>query len=155
GLMSAALVAVNPMLLWYSQEARAYGLLVLFGALSLLWCIRAARSGSRRDFVWWGVFSGLALATHYFAVFPLLAELAILLRRRGRSALPGLGVLAAFALALLPLAYHQMSVGHAEWIGNDGLGHRLWEAAGTFVTGETSDVIGEAERPGLAIFPLL
>jgi mannosyltransferase len=154
GLMAAALVAFNPMLLWYSQEARAYSLLVLFSAVSLLWCIRAGRSGRRRDFVWWGVFSGLALATHYFAVFPLLAELVFLLRRRGRAALGGIAVLAAFALALLPLAYHQMSVGHAEWIGGLSLGHRLVEAAGTFVTGETADVIGEAERPDLWIVPL-
>ena len=154
GLWAAALVAFNPMLLWYSQEARAYALLVLFGALSLLWCIRASRSGRRRDFVWWGLFSGLALATHYFAVFPLIAELVVLLRRRGRAALPGFGVLAAFALALSPLAYHQMSVGHAEWIGGLSLGHRLWESAGTFVTGETADIIGEAERPELSVVPL-
>jgi len=154
GLWAAALVAFNPMLLWYSQEARAYSLLVLFGALSLLWCIRGARSGRRRDFVWWGVFSGLALATHYFAVFPLVAELLLLLRRRGRGALAGIGVLCAFALALAPLAYHQMSIGHAEWIGQYGLGHRLAESAGTFVTGETADIIGEAERPELSVVPL-
>ncbi len=155
GLWAAALVACNPMLLWYSQEARAYALLALFGALSLLWCIRAARaSGGRRELVWWGVWSGLALGTHYFAVFPIVAELVFLLRRRGRGALPGIGVLAAFGLALLPLAYHQMSVGHAEWIGGVSLGHRLAETAATFVTGETGEVIGEAERPALAIFPL-
>jgi hypothetical protein len=47
-----------------------------------------------------------------------------------------------------------MSVGHAEWIGSFSLGHRLWEAAGSFVSGETGDIIGEPERPGLAIFPL-
>jgi mannosyltransferase len=155
GLWAAALVAVNPMLLWYSQEARAYSLLALFSALSLLWTIRAARSGRRRDFLWWGLFSGLALATHYFAVFPLVAELWVLVRRRGRGALPGIGLLALFAAALAPLAYHQMSIGHAEWIGEFSLGHRLWETAGTFVVGETGDIIGEPERPGLAIFPLL
>jgi 4-amino-4-deoxy-L-arabinose transferase-like glycosyltransferase len=155
GLWAAALVAVNPMLLWYSQEARAYALLVLFAALSLLWCVRAGRSGARRDFLWWGAFSGLALATHYFAVFPLIAELVFLLRRRGRAALGGIGVIAACALALAPLAIHQMASGHAEWIGGLSLGHRLWESAGTFVTGETADIIGEAERPGLAIFPLV
>lgn len=154
GLWAAALVAVNPMMLWYSQEARAYSLLCLFAALSLLWCIRAARSGRRRDFLWWGAFSGLALATHYFAVFPLLAELFVLLRRRGRGALAGIGVLAAFAAALAPLAYHQMSIGHAEWISQYGLGQRLAESAGAFVTGETADIIGEAERPWLSVLPL-
>src|SRR3954471_9327519 len=55
GLVAAALVAVNPMLLWYSQEARAYALLALLCAVSLLYCARAMRSGARRDFVFWGV----------------------------------------------------------------------------------------------------
>src|SRR5829696_1622430 len=34
--VAAALVAVSPLLVWYSQEARAYALLVLLGALSLI-----------------------------------------------------------------------------------------------------------------------
>lgn len=34
--VAAALVAVSPFLVWYSQEARAYALLVLLGALSLI-----------------------------------------------------------------------------------------------------------------------
>jgi mannosyltransferase len=154
GLLAAALVAVNPMLLWYSQEGRAYALLVLLCSLSLLYCLRLLRGGERRDAVLWGAVSGLALATHYFAVFPLAVEAVWLLRRRGRTALPGLGVLALFALALAPLAAHQSSLAHAEWIGNFTLGHRLWETASTFVSGETSDIIARPERPSLALIPL-
>jgi uncharacterized membrane protein len=154
GLMAAALVAVNPMLLWYSQEARVYALLVLLCAVSLLYCVRAMRSGSRRDAIAWGLFSGLALATHYFAVFPLVAEVVWLLRRRRRECLPGLGVIAVFGLALAPLAIHQMSLEHAEWISNFSLGHRLWETAATFVTGETSDIIARPEHPALSFVPL-
>ncbi len=41
GLAAAALVAVNPMLLWYSQEARGYALLVLLTSLALLYFLRA------------------------------------------------------------------------------------------------------------------
>jgi len=154
GLMAAALVAVNPMLLWYSQEARAYALLVLLCAVSLLYCVRALRSGGRRDFVLWGVASGLALATHYFAIFPIAAEAVWLLRRRSRASIPGLGIVALFGLALTPLVIHQMSFGHAEWIGNFTLGHRLWETAATFVSGETSDIIARPERPVLSLLPL-
>jgi uncharacterized membrane protein len=154
GLMAAALVAVNPMLLWYSQEARAYALLVLLCTLSLLYCVRALRRGGRRESVLWGIFSGLALATHYFAIFPIAVEAAWLLWRRGRTSLVGLWVVAAFGLVLAPLAYHQMSLAHAEWIGNFSLGHRLWETATTFVTGETADIIARPERPELAFVPL-
>lgn len=157
GLLAAALVAVNPMLLWYSQEARAYSLLCFFCALALLYCVRAMdrERGQTRDLVLWGVLSGLALATHYFAVFPLVAEVVLLWRRRGgRAILPGLSIV-ALALALLaPLAYHQMSYGHAEWIGKFSLGHRLGEVGISFLVGETGDIIGRVERPGPALVPL-
>jgi mannosyltransferase len=160
GLLSAALVAVNPMLLWYSQEGRAYALLAFFCALSLYFCVRAlpeeddSREGEKRDLVAWGIFSALALATHYFAVFPLAVEAVLLLRRRGRAALAGLWIVALAALLLAPLVIHQTSYGHAEWIGKFSLGHRVWETAATFVSGETGDIIGGPERPTLAFLPL-
>jgi len=164
GLLAAALVAVNPMLIWYSQEARAYALMALFCALSLLYCVRALRVGEaddapgqerdKRNLVLWGVFSALALATHYFAVFPLAAEAILLLRRRGRAALAGLWIIALMALLLAPLVIHQMSYGHAEWIGSFPLGHRLWETGATFFIGETGDIVGGPERPTLAFLPL-
>jgi 4-amino-4-deoxy-L-arabinose transferase-like glycosyltransferase len=154
GLWAAALVAVNPMLLWYSQEARAYALLVFLCAVSFLFALRAMRGGARRDLIWWGVFSALAVATHYFAIFPIVAEVLLLCRRRGRASWPGLAILGAACAALAPLAIHQMSIGHADWIGNFGLGHRLWETAATFMTGETGDIIGRPERPWLSFVPL-
>jgi uncharacterized membrane protein len=157
GFLATALVAVNPMLIWYSQEARAYALLAFFCALSLLYCVRALRpeqEDERRSLVLWGVFSALALATHYFAVFPLAAEVIVLLRRRGRASLAGLWIIGLMALLLAPLVIHQMSYGHAEWIGKFTLGHRLWETGATFVIGETGDIIGGPERPTLAYVPL-
>jgi uncharacterized membrane protein len=155
GLWAAALVAVNPMMLWYSQEARAYALVALLGALSALYWLRAERRGRRRDFVWWGIWSGLAIATHYFVAFPILAEAIMLLRRRGlRTGFAGMAILAGCALAVAPVAIHQMSLGHADWIGNFSLGHRLAETAATFVTGETGDIIARPERPWLAFVPL-
>ena len=156
GLWAAALVAVNPMMLWYSQEARAYALVALFGALSALYWLRAERRGKRRDYLWWGFWSALAIATHYFVAFPILAEAVMLLRRRGlRESLAGMAVLAGGAIAVAPVAIHQMSLGHAEWIGNFTLGHRLAETAVTFVTGETGDIIARPERPWLAFVPLV
>jgi mannosyltransferase len=155
GLWAAALVAVNPMMLWYSQEARAYALVALFGALSILYWLRAERGGARHDFVWWGIWSGLALGTHYFVAFPVAAEAVMLLRRKGlRASLVGIAIVAGCAIAVAPVAIHQTSLGHAEWIGSFTLGHRLAETAATFVTGETGDIIARPERFWLAIAPL-
>ena len=169
GVVAAALVAVNPMLLWYSQEARAYALFSLLTAISLLYFVRALsgrRAGNgavrpesgpsgKRDLVLWGVFSGLALATHYFAIFPVAAEAVWLLYKRGRASLRGLWIVALVGLLLAPLAIHQMSIGHAEWIGNHSLARRLWEAGATFMVGETGDIIARPENPLLALVPAL
>ncbi len=158
GVVAAALVAVNPMLLWYSQEARGYSLFVLLTALSLLYFVRALDRGRRRDSIAWGVASALALATHYFAAFPIAAEALWLLRRRGRAsggAFPGLWIAAGAGLLLAPLVVHQASFAHAEWISNLSVGHRLWETGLTFALGETGDIIAQSEHPLLLIVPAL
>jgi uncharacterized membrane protein len=155
GIAAAALVAVNPMLVWYSQEARAYALFALLTAVSFLYFLRALDRGERRDFVLWGVFSALALATHYFAFFPLAAEALWLLRGRRRAVVPGLAIVAGAGLLLAPLAIHQMSIGHAEWIGGHTLGNRLWGTGLTFLLGETGDVVARPEHPLLAVAPAL
>ncbi len=155
GIAAAALVAVNPMLVWYSQEARVYALLALLVTLSVLYFVRALDHGRRRDFIAWGFAAGLAFATHYFAIFPIAVEAIWLLWRRGRSSAPGLAVLGGIGLLLAPLALHQMSAGRAEWISNHALGHRLWEAGLTSLIGETSDIIARPERPELVVIPAL
>jgi mannosyltransferase len=155
GVVAAALVAFNPMLLWYSQEGRAYALLVLLTAIAALYFVRALGDVRRRDTTLWGVFSALALATHYFAIFPIALEAAWLWRRRGRQTLAGLWIVAVAGLALAPLIVHQMSLGHAAWIGDRSLGHRLWEAGVTFVVGETGDIIARPETVLPAVVPLL
>lgn len=156
GLIAAALVAVNPMLLWYSQEARAYSLFVLLTAISLLYFVRVLERGRRRDSIGWGIASALALSTHYFAAFPIAAEAFWLLRRRGREAggaFSGLWIVGAAALALAPLVVHQMSYAHAEWISNFTLGHRLGETGLGFMLGETGDIIARPEHPLWVVVP--
>jgi mannosyltransferase len=158
GIVAAALVAVNPMLLWYSQEARAYALFVLLTALSLLYFVRALDRGRRHDSLAWGIVSALALGTHYFAAFPIAAEALWLLRRRGKEAggaFPGLWIIVAAGLLLAPLLVHQASFAHAEWISNFSLWHRLWETGLTFALGETGDIIAQPEHPLLAVVPAL
>ena len=115
GLVAAALVSVHPFLVWYSQEARAYSLVVLLTACTLLFFGHALRTGGRSAFLGWALASSLALATHYFAAFLVLPEAAWLLARspaRRRAILAAL-VPAAMLLALLPLALDQRGAGGA------------------------------------------
>ena len=107
GLILAGLLAFNPMLIWYSQEARSYALLVFFGgALDALLRARLSTAGAGADLGLWALASALALCSHYFAVFRVGIEalwLAVALRSRWRSLLPALAALLPSGLALLPL----------------------------------------------------
>ena len=138
GLVAAGLAAVNPLLVWYSQEARAYALLLLLAGLSFLFFIRLLTGDPRRrTVVLWAVFSALALATHYFAAFLVAIEAVWLLasaahRRPIAVAAAGLAVV---ELALLPLLLHQRSQGGADFIDDVGLPYRLTRAAKQFLIG--------------------
>lgn len=118
GVVVAALAAFSPILVWYSQEARAYSLLVLLSALSFLFFARAWTQPRRSQLLYWSVFSILAIATYYFATFLVAAEFVALLLRHGRRRdllFASVGPTGAAAL-LLPLAAYQAREGGASWI---------------------------------------
>jgi hypothetical protein len=104
GLVAAAFVAVNPFMIWYSQEAREYMLLLVLCAASLLFFARAwSRRGGGRDLLWWTVFSILALLTQYFAGFLIAAEgLMLVYRLRSRASVLALGAVGVVELTLIP-----------------------------------------------------
>jgi len=139
GLVLAAIVAVSPILVWYSQDARAYALLVLLCTAALLFFLRARRTGSTRDLGWWAAFSALALATHYFAAFPLAIEAVWLLVsvRPLRRVVAALAGVALVGLALAPIAIHQARGTNNDWIASFHLAVRLREASISFFAGET------------------
>ncbi len=134
--------------------ARLRAAALLCAALAALLRARRASPGAAADFVLWGVVSALALATHYFAVFPLVAEVVLLLRRR-RGERPAAGSGSSPSRRAAGAAGDPPDVlGHAEWIGNFTPRPPALGNAATFVTGETGDIIGQPERPALAFVPL-
>jgi len=156
-LIAAAALAVSPVLIWFAQDARAYSLVFLLTALSFLLFARARRSQSRRDLAWWAVFSALALATHYFAGFVVVAEAALLWRRPNRRAVAValLPVLAMGAL-LLPLALEQRDHAHAAWIAAQPREQRLERAAAKLVGSDNGEEHGRrATDPIPLAVPLL
>ncbi|HKB94659.1 MAG TPA: glycosyltransferase family 39 protein [Gaiellaceae bacterium] len=115
GLIVAALLAVAPVMIWYSQEARSYALFVFFGALSLLYFARSLDTPARANLGGWAVSSSFAIATHYFAGFLVLAETILLIRRLRHRFAPALAFVLAVTAALTPLAYHQYRGAGAKW----------------------------------------
>jgi mannosyltransferase len=156
GLIAAALTATNPLLIWYSQEARSYALLVFLSALSFFLFVRALQGTSAR-WVWgWALASALALNTHYFAAALIVPEAAWLLwRRRDSRADVALatGAVAAVGIALLPLAASQE--GKVTFVGGIDLADRLFRVAEHFVVGLSvpwpilPELVGAAVAAGL------
>jgi mannosyltransferase len=129
-------VAISPVLVWFSAEARSYALLVFLAAVALWLFARALRTSSVTSLTLWAVASALAVTTHYFAVFLAAPQAVLLVRRahRRRSAMAAAGVIAASA-ATLPLALHQASWGPAAWIGRTPLAGRVAALPGDLTVG--------------------
>jgi len=139
----AALVAVNPLFVWYSQEARAYALFVLMGALAMLCFLRALSQPTPRRIAAFALSGALAMLTHYFAVF-LLIPMALWLayeRRTRRAALPAIGALAIVGVALVPLISAQGGHG-TQWIGRWPLSERLQAIPQYYLTGYSGAPLG-------------
>jgi 4-amino-4-deoxy-L-arabinose transferase-like glycosyltransferase len=138
GLAAAALVAFNPMLVWFSQEARAYALLALLGALSaLLWLRALERPRATGRLLAWGAIAALALATHYYAAFLVAPQaLWLVLRAPGwRERAAALALPLAAAAALAPLALGQRANDTAAFIADSALLTRLAQVPKQFLVG--------------------
>jgi mannosyltransferase len=156
GLFSALLTAVSPIMVWYSQEARAYAMVILLSALSILALLHALERPGRGRLLAWGVCGAAALAVHYFAIFVVVPEacwLGVSLKRRGRlsldTAFSALAIPVIVGVALLPLVIHQAGNGHATFIST---------AQGTLPTRVVrlvkQDILGFSE-PSKAVFSAL
>jgi uncharacterized membrane protein len=109
GMIAAMLVAINPFYIWHAQDGRMYSLLAMLSVASMWLALRLLRE---RRAIWTGLaywaVTVLALLTHYFAWWLLLAEnVAALLviwkqgQRRNRL-LRWLAWQCALALPLIP-----------------------------------------------------
>lgn len=135
-LLSGALVALNPFLVWYSQEARMYALAVLVATCatwSFLAALRAFDSGCA-TLPHWIAYSAcvvIGLYTHLYTALLVPAHGLYLLLTRLRPSriwLYFLGSLIAVALLGSPLLSAAVRVSGEAGPGNplEGLAERLW-----------------------------
>jgi mannosyltransferase len=137
GLIAAALTACSPLLIWYSQEARSYSLLVALSAVSLLSLAYALERPTRATLAGWVGASALTLATHYYGILVIVPEALWLLaaHRHSRAVQVAVGGVALCGLALIPLAITQNASGNTKWIATIPLGSRLRQVIPQFLIG--------------------
>ncbi len=102
-LVAAALTTLSPFMIFFSAEARAYGLMMVLVMVSTLAMLFAVDEGGRAR--WWviyGIASCAAVYTHYTCVFALGAQLVWLLWAHPEARKPALLANFAAAAAFLP-----------------------------------------------------
>ncbi len=120
GRIAAALCAINPLLIWLSQEVRMYMPAATLSLGSLYCLLRACDPNSDSPGGWWVGYAVLALLacySHLFAVLLLpVAALYVLTvsvgaARRRRAMWWGWGSIALVGLAYLPFAWNAWQAG--------------------------------------------
>ncbi len=117
GLLAALLVAVNPLQIYYANEARMYTVLVMLAAAAsyVLW--RALQGGDLRRYLpAYIVLAGLAFYTHYTAVFLIAVQAVfwawILWRQGYKRLLIGTAVLGILlAIPVIPFTIPRLFTG--------------------------------------------
>ena len=135
GLIAAALIACNPLLIWYSQEARSYSLLIFTSALSLL--AFAHLLTPRPSPGWlatWTLAAILAPASHYYAALIIVPEGIWLVWIHRRSPAMWLAVCVGGAVGVL-LIWFATGQPSASWIPSAPLSLRLGQIAPQFLLG--------------------
>jgi mannosyltransferase len=147
GLIGAALVALNPILVWYSQEARSYILMALLVTLAMIYFARGMRRPEPRSLAFWAVLSALALCSHYFAIF-LIAPQAVLLllASRNRAVIAACGGLGAVVLALGLVALGQQGEDRRDGFTELSVASRVAEVGVDYVAGEEPDPLSGSAR---------
>ncbi|MGQ9600362.1 MAG: glycosyltransferase family 39 protein [Anaerolineae bacterium] len=171
GLLAALLIAISPLHLWYSQEARMYTLLTFLCLLSSYLLLRIVQQplhsptsqGAKigEELLLWFAFTLLSVAavyTHYFALLILAFQASYLLLiwwshrfRPMRLVWGGLGsgivILLAY-LPWLPFLFTRYRIDASYWPGRLKLLEALLDISLSFIGGES---VAESEGVGFLI----
>lgn len=68
GIIAAAAFAFSPFLVYYSQEARAYSMMLFFVTFSMVFYFLALKNNDIRNWILFGILSALAFWSHFYAL---------------------------------------------------------------------------------------
>jgi hypothetical protein len=101
-LVATALTAFSPFMIFYSAEARGYGLMILLVLASTFALLIAVEDGRTRWWVAYGACACAAAYTHYTSVFALAGQLLWLVWAHPQARRPALTASIAAAVAFVP-----------------------------------------------------
>jgi mannosyltransferase len=117
GLFASLLLAVSPFMHWFGNEIRMYSLLALLTVLNQYFFLRIFKSPSRNMWIGYFLTALLAVYTHYFFFFAILAQAVFLIMNKKYLKA---GIFKAFLLvggvvsaSVLPWVYYVYSLGGA------------------------------------------
>ncbi len=141
-VLVAVLTALNPFLVWYSQEARMYALAVLLVSLGTWFFARAAIASSRQRVAWhywlgYGLCAIAGLYTHLYTGLVLPAHalyLALTWRQSRRAWVPFVVTMLVVGGIFAPLALAALRVSGEAGAGQPlaSMGDRLWRLLSAF-----------------------
>jgi mannosyltransferase len=142
GAICGLLLAVSPLMAWFSQEARAYALATLLSAVTVLCVVGWLLERRPRWLAGWALTAALGLLTHYFVVFIVAPELVVLWwhgrTRPDRRLAAATGLVVVVGAALIPLALAQRGTGHADYIAQGSLQTRILQVPKQLLVGYAS-----------------
>jgi len=121
GLISAFILSISPIHIWYSQEARGYSLSTFLVMLVVYSFIMALRKKTILLWISFVLSSIVALLTNYFSLFIIISVGILFFLKRYRPSLKhylvSLCFILVFFLPLLPLIFQQIGkVKYSFWI---------------------------------------
>lgn len=139
-VIAGVLLALSPLMIWFSQEARAYSLATLLATGTVLCVIRYLDTLDGRWLAGWAATAALGVCTHYFVAFIVAPELVLLIwrRRSDRRVQVALALVIVVMIALVPLALAQRGTGHADYIAQGSLATRTAQVPKQFLVGYAS-----------------
>ncbi|OGD99733.1 hypothetical protein A3J17_00245 [Candidatus Curtissbacteria bacterium RIFCSPLOWO2_02_FULL_40_11] len=121
GLISAVVVALNPIFFTYAFEARNYTMFAFAATGSIYYLVQLSEKFTKKTAAIFVLFSTLGIYTHYYMFFVLASQFFYILLWDRKILLKMIGVFAIVGVSYLPwipfLFTQLTSVGESYWIG--------------------------------------
>ncbi|MFH1641567.1 MAG: glycosyltransferase family 39 protein [Nanoarchaeota archaeon] len=126
GIFSSLILAISPFHIHYSQEARAYSLLMLLSLTSTYYFMKLIKSNDHKYIIVYTISTLIGIYTHYFIFFLLLFQnIYLIIYNLKKKKLVKRWLISQFIISLIFLLYHPYFLKHIAWATNGGFAYLI------------------------------